>query len=67
MGGENPLSRIEQMGTLALARGPGYALLVADVVSREGILLAAREVVVLFAVLVFLVWVGYRLMREGHR
>jgi hypothetical protein len=67
VGGENPLSRIEQIGTLALARAPEYALPVADVVSREGILLAAREVVVLFAVLVFLAWVGYRLMREGHR
>jgi hypothetical protein len=40
---------------------------VADVVSREGILQAARELVVLVAVLVFFIWVGYRLMREGHR
>jgi hypothetical protein len=40
---------------------------VADVVSREGILLAAREVVVLIAVLAVFVWVGYRLMRERHR
>jgi hypothetical protein len=40
---------------------------VADVVSRESILLAAREVVVLIAVLVFLAWVGYRLLRESRR
>lgn len=56
-----------QVGKLASASGPGYALLVADVVSREGILQAARELVVLVAVLVFFIWVGYRLMREGHR
>jgi hypothetical protein len=52
---------------LAPAIRQGYALLVADVVSREGILLAAREVVVLIAVLVFVAWVGYRLMRESRR
>jgi hypothetical protein len=41
--------------------------MVADVVSRESLLLAAREVVVLVAVVAFLVWVGYRLLRESHR
>jgi hypothetical protein len=40
---------------------------VADVVSRESLLLAAREVVVLVAVLAFLAWVGYRMMRESRR
>jgi hypothetical protein len=40
---------------------------VADVVARESILLAAREVFVLLAVLAFLAWVGYRMMREGRR
>jgi hypothetical protein len=44
-----------------------YAGVVADVVARESILLAAREVVVLIAVLAFLAWVGYRLLRESHR
>jgi hypothetical protein len=40
---------------------------VADVVARESILLAAREIFVLVAVVAVLVWVGYRLMRESHR
>jgi hypothetical protein len=40
---------------------------VADVVARESILLAAREVFVLVAVVVVLVWVGYRMMHDGHR
>ncbi len=39
----------------------------ADVVAREGILLAAREVVVLVLVVGFFAWVGYRLVREGRR
>jgi hypothetical protein len=40
---------------------------VADVVASEAILLAAREVVVLIAVLAFLAWAGYRLVRESRR
>jgi hypothetical protein len=39
----------------------------ADIVASEGLLLAAREVVVLIVVLVFLAWVGYRFARESHR
>ncbi|MHB8243605.1 MAG: hypothetical protein ACYDHN_16665 [Solirubrobacteraceae bacterium] len=41
--------------------------MLADAVAREGILLAARELVVLFVVVVFLAWVGYRFVRESHR
>jgi hypothetical protein len=44
-----------------------YAEAVADVVASEGILLAAREVFVLLAVLAFLAWVGYRIVRESRR
>jgi hypothetical protein len=40
---------------------------VADVVASEAILLAAREVFVLLAVLAFLAWVGYRMLHERRR
>jgi hypothetical protein len=56
-----------------MRRGPrgaarrSYAATVADVVASEGILLAAREVFVLLAVLAFLAWVGYRMVRESRR
>ena len=36
-------------------------------VASEGLLLAARELVVLIIVLVFIGWVGYRFVREGRR
>jgi hypothetical protein len=39
----------------------------ADSVSQEGILLAARELVVLIVVVGFIVWVAYRFLRESHR
>ena len=42
-------------------------VMLADAVAREGILLAARELVVLFVVVVFFAWVGYRFVRESHR
>ena len=38
-----------------------------DAVASEGILLAAREVVVLVLVVGFFVWVGYRMVRESNR
>lgn len=36
-------------------------------VASEGIVLAARELFVLFAVVAFFAWVGYRLLRESRR
>jgi hypothetical protein len=36
-------------------------------VARELIVLAARELVVLILVVAFVVWVGYRLVRESRR
>ncbi len=39
----------------------------ADIVASEGLLLAAREVVVLIVVIAFITWVGYRFVRESHR
>jgi|CZKG01.1.fsa_nt_gi hypothetical protein len=41
--------------------------MLADVVAQEGILLAARELIVLIIVVGFIAWVGYRLVRESHR
>jgi hypothetical protein len=41
--------------------------MLADAVAREGVLLAARELVVLLVVVGFIAWVGYRFVREGHR
>lgn len=38
-----------------------------NVVASEGILLAARELVVLVLVVGFFAWVGYRLVHESHR
>ena len=38
-----------------------------DVVANEGILLAARELVVLILVVGFFAWVGWRLVRESSR
>jgi len=40
---------------------------VGDIVESEGLLLAARELFVLVAVLGFLAWAGYRLLRESQR
>jgi hypothetical protein len=36
-------------------------------VSRELIVLTARELVVLIVVVAFIVWVAYRLVRESRR
>jgi len=36
----------------------------ADIVASEGLLLAARELIVLALVVGFMVWAGYRLMHE---
>ncbi len=41
--------------------------MLADVVAQEGVLLAARELVVLIVVVGFIAWVGYRFVRESHR
>jgi hypothetical protein len=38
-----------------------------DVVASEGLLLAARELVVLILVVGFIAWAGYRLVRESQR
>jgi hypothetical protein len=51
----------------APAARQSYAAAVADVVASEAILLAAREVFVLLAVLAFLAWVGYRMLHERRR
>jgi uncharacterized membrane protein YqjE len=36
-------------------------------VARELLVLAARELVVLILVVVFLIWIAYRLVRESRR
>lgn len=45
----------------------GYIAKMADIIASEGLLLAARELVVLLIVTVFIVWVGYRFVRESQR
>ena len=68
MTGACPAKRhANQRFTCALTE-PSYPhLMLADAVAREGILLAARELVVLLVVVGFIAWVGYRFVREGHR
>jgi hypothetical protein len=39
----------------------------AAVVAREGVVLAARELIVLIAVVVFLLWIARQLLRESRR
>jgi hypothetical protein len=48
-------------------RPPSYIRGMADIVASEGLLLAARELVVLLVVLAFIAWAGYRLVRESQR
>jgi hypothetical protein len=38
-----------------------------NVVARELLVLAARELVVLILVVAFLIWIAYRLVRESRR
>jgi hypothetical protein len=47
--------------------GAGPETPAGNVVARELLVLAARELVVLILVVVFLIWIGYRLVRESRR
>jgi hypothetical protein len=38
-----------------------------DVVARESIILAVRELLVLLLIVGFFAWVGYRVLRESRR
>jgi hypothetical protein len=38
-----------------------------NLVARELLVLAARELVVLILVVAFLIWIAYRLVRESRR
>jgi hypothetical protein len=47
--------------------GGSYERDLGNVVARELLVLAARELVVLILVVAFLIWIAYRLVRESRR